>query len=61
MTDNKIKSGTEMLDDFFQEITKNDDIDSDIASTVIELYKSDNLTVTKLTNGLSELRKNEAK
>jgi hypothetical protein len=46
MKENKtdIKSGKEILESFFESISKIDDIDNEIVSKIVELYKDRKLT-----------------
>ena len=60
MTD-KIKSGQEILDDFFSQITSIDGVDQAVANNVLRLYQEGKLTNTNLSNELSKIReKNES-
>ena len=52
----KVKSGKEILDDFFNEIEKIENIDADIAKILSELYQNDKLTDTNVKNELQKLR-----
>ena len=60
MTD-KIKSGQEILDDFFSQITDIDGVDQKIANIVLRLYQNGKLTNTNLSNELSNLREKPTK
>ena len=60
MTD-KIKSGQEILDDFFSQITSIDGVDQEVANTVLKLYQEGKLTNTNLSNELSNLREKPTK
>jgi len=60
MTD-KIKSGQEILDDFFSQITSIDGVDQEVANTVLKLYQDGKLTNTNLSNELSNLREKPIK
>ena len=55
MTD-KIRSGQEVLDEFFTEIAGMDGIDNDVANIVINLYREEKLTDTNLSNELARIR-----
>ena len=55
MTD-KIRSGQEVLDEFFTEIAGMDGIDNDVANIVINLYREGKLTDTNLSNELARIR-----
>ncbi|PHQ27716.1 hypothetical protein [Leeuwenhoekiella nanhaiensis] len=52
----KVKSGKEILDDFFNEIEEIQDVDIDIAKMLSELYQNDKLTDTNVKNELQKLR-----
>jgi hypothetical protein len=54
--DSVIKSGKEILDDFFNTIEQIPEVDSKLASRLKELYRENKLTSTNLSNALSELR-----
>ena len=55
MTD-KIRSGQEVLDAFFTEMTSIADVDQDVANIVINLYREGKLTDTNLSNELARIR-----
>jgi len=55
MTD-RIRSGQEVLDEFFTEIAGMDGIDNDVANIVINLYREGKLTDTNLSNELARIR-----
>jgi len=52
----KVKSGQEILDDFFNEIEEIENVDADIAKMLSELYQNDKLTDTNVKNELQKLR-----
>lgn len=52
----KVKSGKEILDDFFNEIEQIENVDTDIAKMLSELYQNDKLTDTNVKNELQKLR-----
>lgn len=52
----KVKSGKEILDDFFNGIEEIENVDTDIAKMLIELYQNDKLTDTNVKNELQKLR-----
>ncbi|WP_026837019.1 hypothetical protein [Gillisia sp. JM1] len=52
----KVKSGKEILDDFFNEIDEIENVDVDIAKMLSELYQNDKLTDTNVKNELQKLR-----
>ena len=51
-----VKSGKEILDDFFNGIEKIENIDTDIAKMLERLYQEDKLTDTNVKNELQKLR-----
>lgn len=52
----KVKSGQEILDDFFNGIEEIENVDTDIAKMLSELYQNDKLTDTNVKNELQKLR-----
>ena len=52
----EIKSGKEILDEFFEDIKTDEKLDQDVATAIIDLYESGKLTDRNLTNTLSKLR-----
>lgn len=52
----KVKSGKEILDDFFNEIEQIENVDTDIAKMLSELYQNHKLTDTNVKNELQKLR-----
>lgn len=54
----KVKSGKEVLDDFFNDLPSLANVDSAIANSLVELYKNDKLSDTNIKNSLSKLREN---
>lgn len=52
----EIKSGKEILEDFFSEIQKLNNIDKDIVGILGELYKQDKFSDTNIINELDKLR-----
>ncbi len=52
----EIKSGKEILDEYFEEVKADEELDQDIIVAIDNLYKSGKLTDRNLTNALSELR-----
>lgn len=52
----QIKSGQEILDEFFSQIGNIEGVDRDIAQTVLRLYQEDKLTNTNLSNELDKIR-----
>ncbi|MFB0496087.1 hypothetical protein ABID99_002324 [Mucilaginibacter sp. OAE612] len=53
---NPVKSGKEILDDFFAEILNISDVDSAIAQCLADLYGQNKLTDTNVKNELQKLR-----
>lgn len=51
-----LKSGQEILDEFFSQITNIDGVDKEVADTVLKLYNDSKLTNTNLSNELSAIR-----
>jgi len=54
--DSQIKSGKELLDDFFDNISKLPGVDATLADKMRELYKEGKLTNKNISNVLSKLR-----
>jgi hypothetical protein len=52
----KVKSGKEILDDFFNNIEKIENVDLDIARMLTKLYEEDSLTEKAVKNELDKLR-----
>jgi len=52
----ELKSGQEILDEFFSQITNIDGVDKEVAEIVMKLYKNGKLTNTNLSNELSSIR-----
>lgn len=52
----ELKSGQEILDEFFSQITNIDGVDKEVAETVLKLYKDGKLTNTNLSNELNNIR-----
>ena len=51
-----VKSGKEILDDFFNGIEKIENVDTDIAKMLERLYQEDKLTDTNVKNELQKRR-----
>ncbi len=51
-----IKSGKQILNEFFEEIKKIPDVDETVVNTIVELYKTGKLSDKNLSNALLELR-----
>ncbi len=58
--DNQVKSGKEILDDFFGNIKNLTGVDKEIAEKILELYKAGKLTSTNISNTLVKLREENA-
>lgn len=56
----EIKSGNEILTEFFADLEKEKELDSDTVSAVLNLYKEGKLSVTNIANALSDLRQEQA-
>ena len=52
----EVKSGKEVLDEFFTEIQENKKLDESVVKKIVELHGGEKLTDTNLTNGLTDLR-----
>jgi hypothetical protein len=52
----RIKSGQEILDEFFAEMANIEGVDKDVANVVINLYHEGRLTNTNLSNELTRIR-----
>ena len=53
---NKVKSGKEIVDDFFKNIENIDGVDKYIAKMLTNLYENDKLTEINVKNELPKLR-----
>ncbi|WP_276131900.1 hypothetical protein [Polluticoccus soli] len=58
MEENKIKSGKEILDEFFKEVDSIEDVDKAIANSLAELYNNGKLTDKNVINELVKIRNN---
>lgn len=56
MEENKVKSGKEILDDFFKEISSIENVDKTIANSLAELYNNGKLSDKNVVNGLQKIR-----
>ena len=56
----EIKSGNEILTEFFADLENEKELDSDTVSAVLNLYKEGRLSVTNIANTLSDLRQEQA-
>ena len=52
----RIKSGQELLDEFFSDVTKLSGVDQDTAEVIKRLYDDGKLTVTNIANELQLVR-----
>ncbi|MEI6866577.1 hypothetical protein [Flavicella sp.] len=57
----KVKSGKEILDNFFENIIEIKDVDKDIAQMINTLYQNDKLTDINVKNELQKLREQNDK
>ncbi|OOV27791.1 hypothetical protein BXU11_10095 [Flavobacterium sp. LM5] len=53
--ESNVKSGKEILDDFFENIESIKDVNKDIAKMLADLYKQNKLTDTSIKNELPKL------
>lgn len=60
MEENKVKSGKEILDDFFKEISSIENVDENIANSLAELYNNGKLTDKNVINELQKIRTENA-
>lgn len=58
MAVDNVKSGKEILDKFFQEISLIKDVDKKIAESLAELYTNGKLTDKNVINELQKIRSN---
>lgn len=56
MEEKKVKSGKEILDDFFNEISSIENVDNTIAESLSELYRHGKLTDKNVVNELQKIR-----
>lgn len=56
MGENKIKSGKEILDDFFKNISLIENVDKTIADSLAKLYNNGKLTEKNMVNELQKIR-----
>lgn len=59
MTEKKIKTGKEILDNFFSEIHKIENVQPEMVELIKKLYDENKLTDSNLKNGLLDLRKKD--
>jgi uncharacterized protein (UPF0335 family) len=58
--DNKVKSGKEILEDFFTNISKIENVDKRLTESLTNLYQQGKLTDTNVKNELLNLRSKDA-
>ena len=58
--DNQVKSGKEILDDFFTNISKIKNVDKGLAESLSNLYNQGKFSDINLKNELSNLREKDA-
>jgi len=58
--DEKIKSGKEVLDEFFHTLKEIPGVDEDVADVLLTLYQSKKLSARNLSNALSKMREEQA-
>jgi hypothetical protein len=56
MNENKVKSGKEILDDFFKDVENIPGVDKNIAQSLTTLYEQSKLTDINVKNELQKLR-----
>jgi len=56
---NHVRSGNEIVEEFFSELHELPGVDKVIADMLLELYRKGTLTHRRLANGLLELREEE--
>ncbi len=55
--ENNLKSGGEIMEEFFSQVTKLEGIDPKVAKSVKDLYYKGNLSEKAILNSLFEIRK----
>jgi hypothetical protein len=60
MDDNKVKSGKEILDDFFTNISNIENVDKNLAKSLATLYQQGKLTDANVKNELQNIRDKNA-
>jgi len=58
--ENNVKSGKEILDEFFENVDKIENVDQEIAQMLVRLYKDNKLTDINVKNELQTLRETDA-
>lgn len=56
MGENKVKSGKEILDGFFKDISTIENVDGTVANSLAELYSQGKLTEKNVVNELQKIR-----
>lgn len=54
--ENKVKSGKEVLDEFFSELSNLPNVDAEISNMLVDLYKAEKLSDVNIKNSLLKLR-----
>jgi hypothetical protein len=54
--ENTVKSGKEVIDEFFSELSKLPNVDAEISKTLIDLYNTEKLSDVNIKNSLLKLR-----
>lgn len=57
----EIKSGKQILDEFFNSLKENPDVNDDVANVLLELHLSNKLTTKNLANDLLKIREEGSK
>ena len=52
----EIKSGEEIVNEFFSGLSSAEDLDADTVSCIVDLFNSGKLSDRNITNGLADLR-----
>jgi hypothetical protein len=55
-----VKSGTEILDEFFENVDQIENVDQEIAQMLVRLYTDNKLTDINVKNELQTLRETDA-
>lgn len=61
MEENKVKSGKEILDEFFKDIATIENVDKTIANSLADLYANGKLTDKSVVNELQKIRQQNDK
>lgn len=57
--EDKIKSGKDVIDEFFSEIPNIENVDEKTVNAIVQLYSENKLTDKNIQNALDELLQNE--